>query len=66
MERIFDFKDIPEETNVKLVAFILKKYAFLWVTNLCIKRVSLRKEKISTWDEMKAKFESHFLPPSYL
>jgi len=36
-ERVFDYKDIPEDKNVMLVALRLRKYASLWWTNLCAK-----------------------------
>ena len=38
VERVFEYKDIPEEKKVKLVALRLRKYASLWWTNLCAKR----------------------------
>ena len=66
VERIFDFKEVPEEGKVKLVALKLRKYASLWWTNPRAKRVSLRNDKIITWDKMKSKLKSQFLPPSYV
>jgi len=39
VERIFEFKDIPEDTKVKLVALKLRKYASLWWTNFLTNRV---------------------------
>jgi len=62
VERIFDHKDVLEEKKVKLIAFKLRKYASLWWTNLCVKRVRNLKEKIKTWEKMKAKLKSRFLP----
>ena len=61
--RIFDYKEVPEDKKVKLVAL---RYASLWWTNLCSKRIRERKPKIQTWDQMKAKLKARFLPPSYL
>jgi len=58
VERVFDFKDIPKERKVKFVTLKLRKYAFLWWSNLCAKRAKLRKDKIRTWDKMKAKLRS--------
>ena len=46
--RIFDYEEITIEKKVKLVAFKIRKYASLWWTNLCTKRVRNRKEKIRT------------------
>jgi len=32
VERIFDYKEVPEDKKVKLVALKLRKYASLWWT----------------------------------
>jgi len=39
VERVFQYKDIPEDKKVKLVALKLRKYASLWWTNLCAKGI---------------------------
>ena len=51
---------------MKLVAHRLRKYASLWWSNLCAKRVRKRKGKIRTWEKMKSKLKDRFLPSSYL
>ena len=66
VERVFDYKDVPEDKKVKLVALKLRKYVSLWWTNLCAKRVRNRKEKIRTWEKMKNKLKARFLPSSYV
>jgi len=66
VERIFEFKDILEGKKVKLVPLKLRKYAFIWLSNVVSKRVRKGKEKIKTWDKIKAKLKSKFLPPYYL
>jgi len=66
VERVFEYKDVPNDTKVKLVALRLRKYTSLWWTNLCAKRLRCRKSKIRTWDKMKAKLKSRFLPPTYI
>jgi len=43
VEWVFEYKDVPEDKKVKLVALRLRKYASLWWTNLCAKRVRERK-----------------------
>ena len=58
VERIFDYKEIPEDKKVKIVALKLRKYALLWSTNLLTKRVRQEKGKIQTWDKMKAKLKA--------
>ena len=66
VERIFDYKEVPEDKKVKLVALKLRKYASLWWTNLCNKRIRERKTKIHSWAKMKSKLKARFLPSSYI
>jgi len=44
VERVFEYKDIPEGKKVKLVAFKLRKYASIWWSNVVSKRVSKREK----------------------
>jgi len=41
-------------------------YASLWGTNLCAKRIRNQKEKIQTWEKMKAKLKARLLPSLYI
>jgi len=66
IERIFKYKDVPEDKKVKLMTLKLWKCASLWWTNLCAKRVRNQKEKIRTWEKMKTKLKARFLPSSYI
>jgi len=66
MERVYEYKDIPKDKKVKLIALRLHKYASLWWTNLYAKRVREREYKIRTWDKMKHKLKARFLPPTYV
>jgi len=34
VERVFDYKDVPEEKKVKLVPLKLRKYASIWWANV--------------------------------
>jgi len=65
VERVIEFKDISEEMKAKLVALKLRKYASIWWSNVVSKRVRKGKRKIKTWEKMKAKIKSKFLPPHY-
>jgi len=65
-ERIFEYKDIPEDRKVKLGALRLRKYASLWWTNLNATRTRERKSKINTWDKMKSKMKARFLLSTYV
>ena len=66
VERVFEFKDIPDDRKVKLVALKLRKYASIWWSNVVSKRVRVGKGKIRTWEKMRSKLRSKFLPPHYL
>ena len=66
IERISQCKDIPEDKNVKLVVLRLRKYASVWWTNFCAKRVRERKTKIRTWEKLKSKLKARFLPSTYV
>jgi len=66
VERILEYKDIPEDWKVKLVALRLRKYASLWWINLNAKRTRERKSKINTWDKIKSKMKARFLPSTYV
>ena len=39
VERVFEYKDIPDNKKVKLVALKLRKYASIWWANLVATRV---------------------------
>ena len=66
VERVFEYKDVSEDKKVKLVALKLRKYASLWWTNLCAKRIRNRKEKIQTWGKMKTKLKARVFPSSHV
>ena len=66
VERIFEYKDIPDQQKVTIVALKLRKYASLWWTNLLTKRVRQGKGKIRTWEKMKAKLKARFSPLNYI
>ena len=53
VERVFNYKDIPDEKKVKLVALKLRKYASIWWANLVTKRARKGKLKIHTWAQMR-------------
>ena len=66
MKRVFEYKDIPDDKKVKLVALKLRKYASIWWANLVATRVRKGKGKIRTWIKMREKLRSKFLPSHYL
>jgi len=58
VERVFEYKDIPDDKKVKLVALKLRKYASIWWANLVATRVRKGKGKIRTWTKMREKPKS--------
>jgi len=66
VERVFDYKDVPDEKKVKLVALKLHKYASIWWANVVAKRARKGKAKIHSWDQMRDKLKDKFLPSHYL
>ncbi|XP_020694824.1 uncharacterized protein LOC110108492 [Dendrobium catenatum] len=65
VDRIIDFKEIPSERVVKLVAIKLKKNASLWWENLKRNRDREGKSKIVTWIKMKKELKRKYLPERY-
>ena len=45
VERIFEYKDVPEDKKVKVMALRLRKYVSLWWTNLCTKNARRRSRR---------------------
>ncbi|VFQ89801.1 unnamed protein product [Cuscuta campestris] len=66
VERVFDFKDIPEDKKVKIVALKLRKYASTWWTNTCTKRRREGKVPVKSWLKMRALMKKKFLPEQYV
>ena len=46
VERVFEYKDVPDDKNIKRVPFQLRKYALIWWSNMVSKRVRKEKDKI--------------------
>ncbi|PKU79185.1 hypothetical protein MA16_Dca000529 [Dendrobium catenatum] len=65
VDRIVDFKEIPPDRVVKLVAIKLKKIASLWWENLKRNRDREGKSKIVTWVKMKKELKRKYLPERY-
>lgn len=65
VERVFEYKEIPEEQKVKIVAVKLKKHASIWWENVKRRREREGKSKIKTWEKMRRELTHKFLPPHY-
>jgi len=48
VERVFEYKDVPNDKKVKLVALKLRKYTSIWWSSVLSKRVRKRKGKIKS------------------
>lgn len=49
LETVFDYKQVPDEKRVKLVALRLRKYASTWRASICAKREREGNDKVRTW-----------------
>ncbi|XP_068645184.1 uncharacterized protein [Aristolochia californica] len=65
IERIFEYKEVPENVKVKLVAIKLKGRASAWWEQLRRSRDRQGKVKITDWAKMKKKMKGQFLPFGY-
>ncbi|KAF8387579.1 hypothetical protein HHK36_026233 [Tetracentron sinense] len=66
VERIFDYKEVPDFCEVQIVAIKLTKFALAWWEQLKIRMEQMRKAKITTWDKMKKELRKKNLPENYL
>ncbi|KAL6191519.1 hypothetical protein ACLB2K_037909 [Fragaria x ananassa] len=53
VERVFDYKEMPNHRKVKLVAVKLTKNASALWEQLNIRRLRMGKSRITTWEKMK-------------
>lgn len=65
VERIFDFKEVPDHAKVKLVAIKLKGRASVWWEQLRRSRDRQGNAKITDWEKMKKKMKGHFVSFGY-
>ncbi|XP_074284012.1 uncharacterized protein LOC141608569 [Silene latifolia] len=65
IERMFDFKDLTDEKRCKFAILKLGKRASLWFEGLKAKRARAGKEKIASWEILKAKLRSRYVPPNH-
>nr|XP_011470547.1 PREDICTED: uncharacterized protein LOC105353251 [Fragaria vesca subsp. vesca] len=65
VEQIFDYKHIPDERKVKMVAIKLTKKASAWWESLRSRREHLGKPKIKRWEKMRKELRKKFLPEDY-
>lgn len=65
VEEVLEFKEVPENRKVSLVATRFRGCASAWWQQLKSTRSRQGKDKIATWEKMKKNMRSTFLPPNY-
>ncbi|KAF7136352.1 hypothetical protein RHSIM_Rhsim08G0019400 [Rhododendron simsii] len=65
IEETMDFKEVPENRRVPLVATRFRGRASAWWQQLKLTRSRQGKEKITSWEKMKKKLRVAFLPHNY-
>jgi len=60
-----DFKEVPEDRRVKLVATRLRGIAFAWWQQTKLTRERMEKSKVVRWEKMKKMMRATFLPHNY-
>ncbi|XP_020871957.1 uncharacterized protein LOC110225923, partial [Arabidopsis lyrata subsp. lyrata] len=65
VEEVLDFKKVPDEFRVSLVATRFKGRAMAWWTQLKESRRRSGKDKIDSWEKLKKYMRRGFLPYNY-
>ena len=65
VEEILEFKGVPEDKRVPLVATRLRGRATAWWQQLKLTRHRVGKSKIKTWEKMKKHLRAAFLPYNF-
>ncbi|PWA56672.1 reverse transcriptase domain-containing protein [Artemisia annua] len=65
VEEVFEFKDIPENKRVPLIATKLRGRASAWWQQLKLTRERVGKPKVTTWQKMKKCMRANFIPHNY-
>ncbi|KAH7838099.1 hypothetical protein Vadar_022057 [Vaccinium darrowii] len=65
MDEVLEFKQVPEDKRVSLVATRFRGRAAAWWQQLKQTRLRQRKDKISSWEKLKEKMRVAFLPHNY-
>ncbi|KAI9177035.1 hypothetical protein LWI28_010276 [Acer negundo] len=65
VEKILEFKKVPEREKVALVSTRLRGRAAAWWQQLKLTRNRSGKPKIFDWEKMKGKLHAEFLPHNF-
>ena len=66
MDEVLEFKLVPEDKRVSLVATRFRGRAAAWWQQLKQTRLRQGNDKISSWEKLKKKMRVAFLPHNYL
>ncbi|KAI3709992.1 hypothetical protein L2E82_39765 [Cichorium intybus] len=64
-EEILEFRGVPDERRVSLIATRLRGRATAWWQQLKLTRHRMGKDKINSWEKMKKYLRATFLPYNY-
>ena len=65
VEEVLDFKEVPENNRVSLVATRFRGRAAAWWQQIKLTRTRQGKSKIDSWEKMKKHMRMAFLPHNY-
>ncbi|XP_010484739.1 PREDICTED: uncharacterized protein LOC104763013 [Camelina sativa] len=64
-EELLDFKSVPGDKRVPLVATRFRGRASAWWQQLKVQRVNSGKSRVDSWDKLKKHMRRYFLPYNY-
>ncbi|GKB89749.1 reverse transcriptase domain-containing protein [Tanacetum coccineum] len=65
VEEVFEFKEVPENKRVSLIAIKLRSRASAWWQQLKLTRERVGKPRIMSWQKMKKCMRANFIPHNY-
>lgn len=65
IKEVLDFKEVPEDKKVLLVATRLLGKVTVWCQQLKLSRIRIGKLNIATWEKMKKILHTIFLPLNF-
>ncbi|GKB31452.1 putative nucleotidyltransferase, ribonuclease H [Tanacetum coccineum] len=65
VEEVFEFKEVPENKRVSLIATKLRGRASAWWQQLKLTRERVGKPRIMSWQKMKKCMRANFIPHNY-
>ncbi|GKG41152.1 reverse transcriptase domain-containing protein, partial [Tanacetum coccineum] len=65
VEEVFEFKEVPENKRVSLIATKLRGRASAWWQQLKLTRERVGKPRVTSWRKMKKLLRENFIPHNY-